>query len=72
MWIHIIEVLIHIKINHIYYTHRYNICAIVRLFGLFSLISFYVFHLNNLFILQIFVQVLYFTIPKIKIHYSQL
>lgn len=40
MWIHITEVLIHIKISHIYYTYRYNICAIIRLFGLFSLISF--------------------------------
>ena len=35
--IHIVEVLIHIKINHISYTHRYNSCAIIRLFALFSL-----------------------------------
>ena len=38
MWMHITEVLIHIRINHIIYTHRYNSCAIIRLFGLFSLI----------------------------------
>ena len=38
MLIHIIEVLIHIKIKHISYTHRNNNCAIIRLFGLFSLI----------------------------------